>query len=58
MEVHDEVCGMTLQVEAAAVTVEFEARRYYFCSDRCKRLFEQHPAWYVPTGNTGGASAA
>ncbi len=23
-------------------------RTYRFCSDRCRRHFEEHPGWYVP----------
>lgn len=58
MEARDEVCGMILQVESAATTVEFGGRTYYFCSDRCKGLFQQHPAWYVPRETTGDSSVA
>ena len=58
MEARDEVCGMTFEVEAAATTVAFQGRTYYFCSDRCKSMFQRHPAWYVPTRGTGDVSAS
>lgn len=48
MQVHDEVCGMTIDAEDAATEVEFRGRVYFFCSDRCRRKFEEHPDWYVP----------
>jgi RND family efflux transporter MFP subunit len=43
----DPVCGMTVSVNdatAAARKSDFEGRRYYFCSDGCKRTFEASPA--------------
>jgi len=49
MTVRDEVCGMTITAEQAAANVEFEGKVYYFCSDRCRLMFQEHPDWYVPT---------
>jgi YHS domain-containing protein len=50
MQVRDEVCGMTIESSDAAASVTFEGRMYYFCAERCRRKFEEHPDWYVPTG--------
>lgn len=47
MKVHDEVCGMTIDSDEAATSFEFQGRRYYFCSQRCRVRFEEHPGWYV-----------
>lgn len=48
MRVHDEVCGMTIEAETAAGTAEFRGKTYFFCSERCKKKFEEHPGWFVP----------
>jgi len=47
MKVHDEVCGMTFDAERAAGDVEFQGVTYYFCSDQCRGMFEEHPERYV-----------
>lgn len=52
MKVHDEVCGMTIDAESAATTVELNGATYYFCTDRCGRKFREHPGWYVPLKKT------
>jgi len=49
MDVRDEVCGMSFDSKAAAVTLKFEGRMYYFCSERCRNKFREHPDWYVVT---------
>ncbi len=48
MTVRDEVCGMTITEDQIATTFAFQGRLYHFCSDRCRRHFEEHPGWYVP----------
>lgn len=48
MKVHDEVCGMSIEMDDAVASVEFQGKTYSFCSDRCRRMFEEHPGWYVP----------
>ena len=50
MQVHDEVCGMTIDSAEAADTFTLDGRKYYFCSERCRRKFAEHPEWYVETG--------
>lgn len=47
MRVHDEVCGMTIDAEGAAASLEFLGKTYYFCSERCRRMFEEHPDRFV-----------
>lgn len=58
MQVHDEVCGMTIDRQTATASFEFEGRRYYFCSQRCKRLFAEHPDWYVAVGTDDGSTGS
>ena len=48
MKAHDEVCGMTIETDRAAATTEFQGKTYYFCTERCREKFEEHPGWYVP----------
>lgn len=48
MMVRDEVCGMEFEAEAVVSTVRLGATTYYFCAERCKRLFVEHPERYVP----------
>lgn len=46
--VRDEVCGMEFSAAEAAATAGFQGETYYFCSDRCRGRFLEHPGWYVP----------
>jgi P-type Cu+ transporter len=46
MEV-DPVCGMRIDSEEAAGTIEHEGKTYYFCSQTCYDAFEADPAAYV-----------
>lgn len=56
MKVHDEVCGMTILAEDAVGSAEFQGKTYYFCSPRCKQLFQEHPGWYVEVNAGMGQS--
>ena len=42
----DPVCGMTVSSAEAAGEFEYGGRKYYFCSDGCRRKFEQNPRQY------------
>ncbi len=48
MLARDEVCGMQFAEEEAAATARIAGKTYYFCSERCKRLFTRHPERFVP----------
>jgi YHS domain-containing protein len=48
MKVHDEACGMTIESDSAAASADFQRKTYYFCSERCRTLFVEHPDRYVP----------
>lgn len=48
MRVQDEVCGMTIEAEDAMGSLEFLGETYYFCSERCRRMFGDHPDRFVP----------
>jgi Cu+-exporting ATPase len=51
-QVKDPVCGMTIDEDQAAATVEYQGQLYYFCAPGCKTAFEQEPEKYV--GAEGG----
>ena len=46
MEV-DPVCGMRIDSEEAAGTIEHGGKTYYFCSQTCYDAFKADPASYV-----------
>ncbi len=43
----DPVCGMNVEAGAAAGTSEHKGKKYYFCSARCKKLFDADPEKYL-----------
>jgi YHS domain-containing protein len=45
-QVKDPVCGMTIDSDTAAASTIYESREVYFCSDECRRSFEEDPARY------------
>jgi P-type Cu+ transporter len=56
MKVHDKVCGMSIEAENAAATVDYKDTTYYFCSEGCRTTFEEHPDRFVPdTGSEEGS---
>jgi Cu+-exporting ATPase len=46
----DPVCGMSVKNDAKMPKTELHGREYHFCSDECKREFEQHPERYAQKG--------
>jgi Cu+-exporting ATPase len=46
-QVTDPVCGMRIDPDAAAGSVEHQGRRYYFCSPHCQARFEAAPDAYL-----------
>jgi YHS domain-containing protein len=47
----DPVCGMTVD-RSSASTATFQGKIYYFCSDSCRRKFEESPAAYMAKVNS------
>ena len=43
----DPVCGMRIDSEEAAGTIEYGGKTYYFCSQACHDAFEADPTSYV-----------
>ena len=42
----DPVCGMEAKEHPEADTSKYEGRTFYFCSDECKREFDNNPDRY------------
>ena len=46
----DPVCGMTVdEKKKSEFQAQFEGRKYFFCSEECKKEFEDDPNGYVET---------
>ncbi len=43
----DPVCGMTVDKNAPAGTVEFDGQTYFFCSQHCVKKFRDNPGRYL-----------
>jgi YHS domain-containing protein len=43
----DPVCGMQVDEAKAAATSQYQGEMYYFCSESCKRQFDQDPERYA-----------
>jgi YHS domain-containing protein len=46
-KVKDPVCGMEIDPERAATSVQHEGQTFYFCSPGCKAAFDNDPARYL-----------
>ncbi len=45
--VTDPVCGTRVEPSQAAAQAEHDGRAYYFCSEACRRAFEEDPEAFV-----------
>ena len=43
----DPVCGMNVEAADAAAKTEYQGETYYFCTEKCRRKFEEDPAAYL-----------
>ena len=43
----DPVCGMRIDPDDAAATVEVKAKSYYFCSQACRDVFIADPDSFI-----------
>ncbi|HWY42364.1 MAG TPA: heavy metal translocating P-type ATPase [Candidatus Sulfotelmatobacter sp.] len=48
----DPVCGMSVTLEGAAATAEFEGKKYFFCAEACAEKFAKEPRKYLKTNVT------
>ncbi len=49
----DPVCGMRVDPTKAVYKTLYRGRVYYFCSRRCRDLFERNPELYLERGPEG-----
>jgi heavy metal translocating P-type ATPase len=56
-EFRDPVCGMTVSPERAADVVEYDGRKFYFCSKSCAERFRQNPQQFIGPGAQPGHAA-
>jgi Cu+-exporting ATPase len=47
--IKDPVCGMTVNPQQAAASIQYKGKTYYFCSQMCKMMFEREPEKYAQT---------
>jgi YHS domain-containing protein len=45
----DPVCGMRVEEKKAESQTQFAGRKYFFCSEECRKEFEADPNGYVET---------
>ena len=57
-EVHDPVCGMTVDPATAKHRAEHAGHGYYFCSARCREKFIAEPGRYIVGSPEGRGPAA
>ena len=43
----DVVCGMDVEIAAAAGRTEYKGQTYYFCGSKCKEKFDQNQEQYL-----------
>jgi YHS domain-containing protein len=45
----DPVCGMTVDDKKPDYQAQFGGKKYFFCSEECRKEFEADPIEYVET---------
>jgi YHS domain-containing protein len=45
--VQDVVCGKDVDPEVAMYSSNYQGKTYYFCSDMCKKQFDEDPELFV-----------
>lgn len=43
----DPVCGMSVDSKTTTLHSVYEERHYYFCSESCKKQFEENPKQFI-----------
>jgi len=47
MKFKDLFCGMDVETETAAASLEYQGKMYYFCDTACKQMFALDPQKYI-----------
>ena len=45
----DPVCGIEVDEKNSEFQAQFAGKKYFFCSDECRKEFEQQPNEYIET---------
>ncbi|MBZ5614865.1 MAG: YHS domain-containing protein [Acidobacteriia bacterium] len=45
----DPVCGMRIDEKESEFQTQFAGRKYFFCSEDCRKEFENEPEEYLET---------
>jgi YHS domain-containing protein len=53
MKVKDPVCGMLIEDSEAKARSTYQGKSYYFCTEECRKLFDQDPARYAEQAGAG-----
>jgi YHS domain-containing protein len=53
----DPVCGMEVNPDSAAAQSEWGGQTYYFCSEPCKRRFDEEPSRFLDSADRAAARA-
>jgi len=48
----DPVCGMKIDEKDAKAQSQYGGKKYSFCSNDCKRKFDQHPEQYAKSAQS------
>jgi YHS domain-containing protein len=46
-KVKDPVCGMEFDESQAEAQTTYQGQAYFFCSEECRKTFEENPAEFV-----------
>lgn len=49
----DPICGMEVDEKMAKYKSEYMGKVYYFCSEHCKKMFDENPEKYAGTSRRG-----
>ena len=52
----DPVCGMQVDERTAVAKSKKDGREYQFCSQECKRQFDEHPERYTQQQTRSGSA--
>lgn len=55
--VKDPVCGMEFDSSQAEAQTTHNGKAYFFCSEECRRTFEENPKEFVDNSPASGATA-
>lgn len=50
----DPVCGMQVDDQKSTAKSQFQGQNYHFCSEECKRKFDQQPQQYASKASRAG----